>query len=236
MRRQAAGWGLSLTPAALARLERYARLLSGYEEANVIGTRELRGIILDHVLDSLSCFLFGPLRVARRLADVGSGGGLPGVPLKIVEPGMRVTLMESTAKKARFLQRAAERLSLEDVEVINGRVEEIARRDEHRGGYDVVTARAVARLSVVAEYCVPLLRVGGYVISMKGRLGEEEISEGERAVERLGARVADLIPVPLLPEIGKKERHLVILNKIEDTPAKYPRKVGVPAKKPLGVV
>jgi 16S rRNA (guanine527-N7)-methyltransferase len=227
---------LSLTPAALARLERYARFLSGYEEANVIGTRELRGIILDHILDSLSCFLFEPLRVARRLADVGSGGGLPGVPLKIVEPGLRVTLMESTAKKARFLRRAAEDLSLEDVEVTNGRVEEIARKDEHRGVYDVATARAVARLSVVAEYCIPLLRVGGYVVSMKGRLEEEEISEGERAAERLGARVSEVIPVPLLPEIEKKERHLVILNKVEDTPAKYPRNVGVPTKKPLGVV
>jgi 16S rRNA (guanine527-N7)-methyltransferase len=99
-----------------------------------------------------------------------------------------------------------------------------------------VTARAVARLSVVVDYCVPLLRVGGSVISMKGRLEEEEIAEGERAAERLGARVSDLIPVPLLPELEKKERHLVILDKIEDTPAKYPRNVGVPTKKPLGVV
>ena len=236
LRLQAADWGLSLSLDELARFERYGRFLRDYEEANVTGTRELRGIILDHVLDSLSCFLFEPLWIARRLADVGSGGGLPGVPLKIVEPALRITLMESTAKKARFLHRVAEDLSLEGVRVINARVEEIARRDEHRGDYDVVTARAVARLSVVAEYCVPLLRVGGSVISMKGRLEEEEISEGERAVERLGATISDLIDVPLLPEIGTKERHLVILDKIEDTPAKYPRNVGVPTKKPLGVV
>ena len=236
MRLQAAEWGLTLTPDRLAYLETYARFLRDYEEANVIGTRELRRIILDHVLDSLSCFLFGPLGAARRLADVGSGGGLPGVPIKIVKPGMRITLVESTAKKARFLRRAAEDLPLEDVEVTNARVEEIAHRDEHRGVYDVVTARAVAGLTVVAEYCVPLLRVGGYAISMKGRLGDEEIAEGQRAAEKLGARVSDLIPVPRLPEIEKKERCLVILKKIEETPAKYPRNVGVPTKKPLGVV
>jgi 16S rRNA (guanine527-N7)-methyltransferase len=236
LRLQAAEWGLSLPLDRLARLERYARFLRDYEEANVIGTRELRGIVLDHVLDSLSCFLFEPLGAARRLADVGSGGGLPGVPIKIVEPGLRITLVESTARKARFLRLVAEHLPLEGVQVINARVEEVAQRIEHRGIYDVVTARAVARLPVVAEYCVPLLRVGGYTISMKGRLEDEEIAEGERAAQRLGARVSDLIPVPRLPEIEEKERCLVILKKMEETPAKYPRNVGVPAKKPLGVV
>ena len=207
-----------------------------YEEANVIGTRELRGIILDHVLDSLSCFLFEPLWVARRLADVGSGGGLPGVPIKVVNPKLATTLVESTTKKARFLHHATENLSLAGVEVMNARVEEVARSDEHRGDYDVATARAVARLSVVAEYCVPLLRVGGYMISMKGRLGDEEVAEGERAAEHLGAKVSQLIPVPRLPEIEKKERCLVVLEKVGETPGKYPRNVGVPSKKPLGMV
>ena len=211
-------------------------MLRDYEEANVIGTRELRGVILDHVLDSLSCFLFEPLGAARSLADVGTGGGLPGVPIKIVEPEIRTTLVEATAKKARFLRRVVERLSLEDVKVENARVEEIARTDAHRGVYDVATARAVARLSVVAEYCVPLLRVGGHVISMKGRLEDEEIAEGERAAEKLGARLSQLIRVPRLPELEKKERCLVILEKTEETPREYPRNVGVPAKRPLGMV
>jgi 16S rRNA (guanine527-N7)-methyltransferase len=236
LRLQAADWGLSLAPDRLARLGRFARFLRDYEEANVIGTRELRGIILDHVLDSLSCFLFEPLWVARRLVDVGSGGGLPGVPIKVVNPKLGTTLVESTTKKARFLHRATENLSLERVEVMNARVEEVARSDEHRGDYDVATARAVARLSVVAEYCVPLLRVGGYMISMKGRLGDEEVAEGERAAEHLGAKVSQLIPVPRLPEIEKKERCLVILEKVGETPGTYPRNVGVPSKKPLGIV
>jgi 16S rRNA (guanine527-N7)-methyltransferase len=236
LRLQAVAWGLALDPHRLARLEGYARLLRDHEEANVIGTRELRGVILDHVLDSLSCFLFEPLGEARSLVDVGSGGGLPGVPIKIVEPGMRTTLVEATAKKARFLRRVVQSLSLGGVEVENARVEEIARADAHRGVYDVATARAVARLSVVAEYCVPLLMVGGYMISMKGRLEDEEIIEGERAAERLGARFAQLIRVPRLPVLEKKERCLVILEKVEETPGEYPRKVGVPAKRPLGMV
>ena len=236
VRLQAAAWGLRLDRDRLARLEHFAWFLGSYEEANVIGTREVRKILLDHVLDSLSCFLFEPLSVAERLADVGSGGGLPGVPIKIVAPRKEVALVESVAKKATFLRRAIDELSLQDTTVLNARVEEASRTEKHRGAHDIATARAVARLSVVAEYCVPLLRVGGHVVSMKGRLGDEEFSEGEKAAEKLGAKVSTLIRVPRLPETGEKERCLVVLEKVEDTPAKYPRKVGVPAKKPLGVV
>jgi 16S rRNA (guanine527-N7)-methyltransferase len=236
LRLQTVAWGLSLDQHGLARLEGFARLLRDYDEANVIGTRTLRGVILDHVLDSLSCFLFEPLGAARSLVDVGSGGGLPGVPINIVEPGVRTTLVEATAKKARFLRWVVEHLSLEGVEVENARVEEVARNAAHRGAYDVAAARAVARLSVVAEYCVPLLRVGGHVISMKGRPEGEELAEGERAAEMLGARLSRVIRVPRLPGLEEKERCLVILEKLEETPARYPRNVGVPAKRPLGVV
>lgn len=236
VRVQAAAWGLPLDAERLGRLEAFARFLSNYEEANVIGTRSARDVLLEHVLDSLSCFLFRPLDEARYLADVGSGGGLPGIPLKVVAPRLAVTLIEATGKKTRFLRRVVESLSLEELEVINGRVEEIGRMEAHRGGYDVTTIRAVARLAVVAEYCVPLLRVGGHVICMKGRLREEEVSEGERAVEMLGAEVREIISVPRLPELGEKQRALVILQKVGETPSRYPRSVGTPAKKPLGIV
>ena len=215
----------------------FARLLASYERANVIGTRELSGILVDHILDSLSCFLFGPLGEAQRLADVGTGGGLPGIPIKISHPALQTTLIESTGKKARFLRYAVERLNLEEVEVLDGRVEEVARAGGYRGTYDVVTARAVARLSVVAEYGVPLLKVGGHVISMKAKLetDEDELAEGELAAKRLGARVSEVLQVSHLPEVGAKERRLVILEKVSETPGKYQRKVGVAAKKPLGV-
>jgi 16S rRNA (guanine527-N7)-methyltransferase len=236
IRLQAAAWGLRLYAERLDALETFARLLSDYEEANVIGTHSVREVLLEHVLDSLSCLLFGPLGNARRLADVGSGGGLPGLPLKIVAPRLGVTLIEATGKKARFLRRAIETMSLGRVEVLNRRVEELGRKGDHRGVYDVTTARAVARLSVVAEYCVPLLRVGGHAISMKGRLEGEEVLAGERAAEILGAEVQEIIRVPRLPEIGEKQRSLVVLRKVGETPNRYPRSVGAPAKKPLGMV
>ena len=232
---QAAAWGLYLSHDQRGYLQEYARLLASYDLANVIGTRDVHRILTDHVLDSLSCFLHGPLFRAGPLADVGSGGGLPGIPIKILRPDLATTLVESTGKKARFLRHAVDSLSLRGVEVANTRVEDLGRTRAHRGAYDVVTCRAVARLSVVAEYCVPLLETGGCAIAMKGRLEPEELAEGNRAVDALGAKVAEITKVSMLPEIGEKDRSLVILEKITEIPARYPRRTGLVAKRPLGV-
>ena len=234
MEEQASAWGLRLGHDRRGRLQEYARHLALYDRANVIGTRDLDRILLDHVLDSLSCFLHEPLFHARRLADVGSGGGLPGIPIKIIRPDLATTLVESTGKKARFLQHVVDGLSLEGAEVVYTRVEDLGRTRAHRGAYDVVTCRAVARLSVVAEYCVPLLETGGCAIAMKGRLEPEEHAEGEGAVDALGAKLTTT-GVPTLPEVGEKDRHLVILQKIRETPARYPRRPGIVTKRPLGV-
>jgi 16S rRNA (guanine527-N7)-methyltransferase len=231
---QAAAWGLPLDRSRRDRLLEYAGLLAAYDRANIIGTRDLDGILLAHVLDSLSCFLYRPLFGASRLADVGSGGGLPGIPIKIVKPELTATLVESTGKKASFLRHAVESLSLQHVGVANKRVEELGRARECRGAYDIVTSRAVARLSVVAEYGVPLLETGGRVLAMKGRLEQEELAEGSRAAEALGAQVVEIVEVPLLPTVGEKERKVVVLEKIRETPAAYPRRPGVAAKRPLG--
>ncbi len=236
VRLQAESWGLWLEDEQLRLLGEYGSLLATYEKANVIGVRDRRTVMVDHVLDSISCMLFGPLGDMGKLADVGSGGGLPGIPLKIVAPNLDVALFESTGKKADFLRRVVENLSLLRAVIIPGRVEELARAGGHRASYDVATARAVARLSVVAEYCVPLLKVGGFAISMKGRLGQDELAEGERAAALLGAQMRRVVRVPHLPEVGDRERRLVIIEKTRETPAEYPRKVGVPTKRPLGVV
>ena len=236
LRAQTGAWGITLDEFRLDRLSRYAKFLAGYREANVIGTRDLDTVLLDHILDSLSSLLADSLGGAGSLVDVGSGGGLPGIPLAIVRPDISVTLVEATGKKARYLNHAVAEFGLSNVAISNARVEDVGRRETHRGVYDVATARALARLSVVAEYCVPLLRVGGCLISMKGRLADEELGEGRRAVKELGAEVENIIKVPLLPEAGDKERRLVIIRKARSTPGKYPRSVGVPAKKPLGVV
>ena len=226
---------MSLSQERSGQLREYARLLSNYDLANVIGTRVVDRILLEHVLDSLSCFLLEPLSRARRLADVGSGGGLPGIPIKIMSPEIAVTLVESTGKKARFLRHAVDALSLKGVEVADTRVEDLGRKLAHRGAYEIVTCRAVGRLSVVVEYCVPLLEPGGRAVAMKGRLETEELAEGNRAVVALGARVAETKRVPMLPEVGERERNLVVLEKFGETPERYPRRAGIVAKRPLGV-
>ena len=231
---QAAEWGVSLDEVLLDGLLWYGRLLASYDRANVIGTRDLERIMLDHVLDSLSCFLHKPLMGAGRLADVGSGGGLPGIPISIVRRDLRTTLIESTGKKADFMRLAAERLALEHVAVANARVEDLGRARKYRGANEVVTSRAVARLSVLAEYCVPLLEVGGQAIAMKGPLEREELEEGVRAAGVLGAKIGGVERVEMLPEVGEKVRNLVIIRKEGETPARYPRKAGMVAKRPLG--
>jgi 16S rRNA (guanine527-N7)-methyltransferase len=232
---QAAAWGLRLGRERRGLLKEYAGLLARYDRANIIGTRDVDRILMDHVLDSLSCFLQEALFRAGRLADVGSGGGLPGIPIKILRPDLATTLVESTGKKAGFLRHAVDDLSLKGVVVANTRVEDLGRTPAHRGAYDVATCRAVARLSVVAEYCVPLLRTGGFAIAMKGRLDPVELAEGRGALEALGAKVAETKRVPMLAEVGEKERNLVILEKTRETPARYPRRPGIVAKRPLGV-
>lgn len=235
MEAQVGAWGLEFDKERWGALEAFSWLLHSYEEANVIGTRDLQRIMVDHVLDSLSCLLCEPTREDGRLVDIGSGGGLPGIPLAIANPNLATVLVESTGKKARFLRYAVESLSVE-TEIVNARVEEYARGVGERGSFDLATSRALARLSVVLEYCVPLLRVGGYAVSMKGRLEEGELGEGKRAADTLGARIVEVIRVRMLPEIGQKERHLVVFEKVRETPAKYPRGVGVPAKRALGAV
>lgn len=232
--RQVSDWGLEVDREAKNKLFSYARMLSGYEKANVIGTRDFSEILQGHVLDSLSCLIFTPLREARKLVDVGSGGGLPGMSLAIVMPDTEITLIEATGKKAAFLRYVSEELKLTNVKVVNARVEEAAREEIYRGAYDVCTVRALARLSVIAEYSLPLLRKGGHLVAMKGREDEDERAEGERASAVLGGRLYSEIPVSQVSGAEQKDRRLLLLEKIEETPDHYPRRTGVPVRDPLG--
>jgi 16S rRNA (guanine527-N7)-methyltransferase len=232
--RQLSDWGLSIDAGTRKLLIDYALLLSDYDKANVIGTREPIEILHRHILDSLSCLRFAPLRAVGKVADIGSGGGLPGMPLAVVLPDAEVTLIESVGKKVDFLRYVTQELQLGNVRVVNSRIEEAAREEEHRGAYDVCTVRALARLSVVAEYSLPLLRRGGYVIAMKAKEDEEERAEGERASATLGGRLCEEITVPQASGVEQRDRRLVVLEKVGGTPDLYPRKTGTPAKSPLG--
>lgn len=175
--RQLEEWGIRISAAQLERLGVYSELLAGYRKANVIGTRDPEVILLEHVLDSLSCLLFRPLSRARRVVDVGSGGGLPGIPLKIALPDVRMALVEATGKKAGFLEEAVLGLGLSGVEVINKRVEEVGRDIEHRSAYD-----AAVQGGCCATDASRVLRASG---PCRGaRRGYERTDRGRRASPR----------------------------------------------------
>ena len=149
-------------------------------------------------------------------------------------PKTLVSLIESNGKKTNFLQRVVDELALESVQIIKARAEDVGGEAGFREGYEIATARALAPLSVLVEYCLPFVKVGGHVIAMKGRSTEEEMDAGERAAKILGAEVGETIPVPFLEEVGLTERRLVVVKKLSETPGKYPRRAGMPKKRPLG--
>lgn len=227
-------WSVEADEAVVGRLVEFAFMLSAYTEANVVGTRDLDQILERHIADSLSCLLHQPSHNARMLVDVGSGAGLPGLPLRMCLPRTSVTLIESTGKKTAFAEQIVDRFELADTHILNERAEGLGRNPEYREKFDLATARALASLPVVAEYCLPLVTVGGYVVAMKGRPTREELDQGARAAEVLGGKLEQVVDVPTLPETEVRSRCLVVLKKEAETPRRYPRRVGLPRQHPLG--
>jgi len=198
---------------------------------NLTAIRDVAGIRTRHFLDSLSLFQVLPRSGSIRIVDVGTGAGFPGIPVKILLPSARMTLVESIGKKATFCQLVVEELGLTDVQVVKARAEELARLPEHREQYDFALARAVAALPILAEYLLPLVRVGGAMIAQKGTSAHRETQEAARAMRLLGASLDKIIPVEL-PGVND-ERFLVVVRKEAASPALYPRPAGQPVKKPL---
>jgi 16S rRNA (guanine527-N7)-methyltransferase len=164
--------------------------------------------------------------------DVGTGAGFPGLPLKIICPAINMTLVESVGKKTAFCEHITQTTNLQQVDVLQERAETIASQMEMREKYDWAIARAVAAMPILVEYLLPLIRVGGYALAMKGESGPAEVQTAERAIQILGGRIQQLIPVTL-PGV-EDERYLVVIEKTAATPERYPRRVGIPAKRPLG--
>lgn len=234
LRRQADRWGIELDSIQLSLLERYAQLLAGYALANVIGTRDYAAIMLEHIADALSCAITGLPAGNQKTIDVGAGGGLPGIPLRIAYQDLRLTLLEATRKKTRFLETVVGELELPGIEIVNRRAEDVAANVEYRHSFDVAMARAVAELPVVIEYCAPLIRPGGAIIAMKGSPSSQEIDAGKRAAAEVGAELETVRAVTFIPEMVQKERNLVVFRKTATTPRGYPRRVGLAKQKPLG--
>ncbi len=186
-----------------------------------------------HFLDSLTIAPALPeaVRLNGRICDAGSGAGFPGVPLKILFPGISLTLIDSSSKRTRFLSSLTTVLGMEDVEIRTGRCEELGHAPELRESFDVVVARAVASLRVMAEYAVPFCRPGGLAILHKKGDIREELAQAAAAWNTLGARVVEVRTVP--SDVLGGDRVLVVVEKVEPTPDRYPRRPGIPAKRPL---
>ncbi len=233
--------GLRLDDAQLADFETYYReLIAWNRRVNLTSITDTDEVQIKHFLDSLTCLLAlgsgagGDSDAADRrlrVVDIGAGAGFPGLPLKIVRPGWELTLLDAVGKKIAFLEHLVGVLGMKNVKAIHGRAEDLGREPGRRAGYDLALARAVADLPVLAEYALPLIRVGGIFVAQKGHDIEDELRRAQAALRQLGGRLDAIIPVSL-PGLDEP-RHLVRLMKVAETPAKYPRRAGIPEKRPL---
>lgn len=222
---------LSFTEEQLAQFTRYYELLVETNKVmNLTAITEPEEVAVKHMVDSLLAYEDG--MQGKTLVDVGTGAGFPGVPLKIYCQSLKVTLVDSLGKRLRFLQQVIDELGLKGIRCEHLRAEDAGRSKKHREQYDYVTARAVARLSVLSEYCLPLAKKGGQFIALKGSRFAEEIEEGEAAVKIIGGKIISAEPVKL-PGLDDG-RAIIKIAKIKATPAQYPRKAGTPEKQPLG--
>jgi len=215
------GFAGDLTPAAIAGFERYAaEMVVWNRRFNLTRITRPDEIAIQHFLDSLICLrgVPGGIGPAPRCVDIGTGAGLPGIPVKLVRPDWRWTLVESVGKKAMFLDHVVAALGLSGVTVVRARAEDLARDPAHRGAYDLATARAVARLPVLAAYVLPLLRAGGRLLALKGEAVEDEVVAMRPALDRLGGRLIEVQPYHL-PGVDRR-RHLVVVEKVRRAPAK----------------
>lgn len=225
-------FNIHLTGRQVSALTTYEReLIEWNQKFNLTAIRDEAGIRTKHFLDSFSCVLAWKANPPTNLVDIGSGAGFPGIPLKIIYPNMQITLVESVGKKAMFCQHIVSLLGLGGVDVINTRAEELGQMREHREKYDWGVARAVANMRVLAEYLLPLVQVGGTMLAQKGESGPAEVHAAERAIKLLGGEMRQLVTVTLPGVV--EERHLVLVGKVATTPPGYPRKPGIPTKKPL---
>lgn len=237
LRRGAHALGIGLGVSQLDQFAVYASELAAWNRrVNLTRIDEPDQVQVRHFLDSLTCAV--PIRselargAAWRCVDVGSGAGFPGLPLRLVFPNLAMVLIEATAKKTAFLQHVVARLELSNVAVVTARAEELARHPDHRDGYDLAVARALAPLSVALEWCLPFIRPGGRLILPRGSDHESQHEAGRVAARELGAELRPPLAVtaPDLPS----NRSLAIADKLVATPERYPRRVGIAAKRPLG--
>lgn len=225
-------FGIELDDIKLEQFHKYYELLIEWNRnINLTAITEYGDVLTKHFLDSLAIVKAIDCKRTYSLIDVGTGAGFPGIPIKIVFPNIKVTLLDSLKKRVNFLDEVIKNLSLTDIEAIHGRAEDFAKEDKLREQYDISVSRAVANLSTLSELCLPYVNVNGKFIAYKSEKADIELIEAQNAIQILGGGNIEKIPF-LLPGT-EFERNIIVIDKIINTPSKYPRKSGKPEKSPL---
>lgn len=230
LKENAASLGIELDDEAVARFDRLAKLLIEQNKTmNLTAITDPDEVVIKHFADSISLFKAVNPDNGAKILDLGTGAGFPGIPLLITRPDLNLTMVDSTAKKLRYVAQTVETLGLE-AETLHARAEEAGKDPEYREQYDIVCSRAVAALNVLSEYCLPFVKVGGVFVAMKSAKAEEEIADAKKALGILGGKIIDKITFTLS---DGGERTLIVIKKISQTSPKYPRVSAQIAKKPL---
>ena len=222
--------GIELTDSQLNAFETYYDMLIDRNKVmNLTAITEFDEVMDKHFLDSVYLFRSIKLEADYKLIDIGTGAGFPGIPLKIVFPELKITLLDSLNKRVGFLNDLIEELNLNNIEAIHGRAEDIARDKAYRASYDIAVSRAVANLSTLSEYCLPFVKIGGKFISYKSGDCADEVDNAKAAIHLLGGKINKIDEF----SYSNNSRSFIVIDKVMNTSNKYPRKAGLPSKKPL---
>jgi 16S rRNA (guanine527-N7)-methyltransferase len=224
--------GILLSDKQMEQFDTYYKVLVEWnEKMNLTAITDEEEVYLKHFYDSITAAFYFDFTKPIRLCDVGAGAGFPSIPLKIVFPELDVTIVDSLNKRINFLNHLSNVLGLSNVHFIHDRAETFGVRSEYRESFDLVTARAVARLSVLSELCLPLVRKEGYFLALKAASAQDEITSGQKALSILGGKLENIFTFTL--PVEESERNILIISKEKATPKKYPRKPGTPNKMPI---
>lgn len=225
-------FNIDVNDTMLEKFEKYREILVEYNKnMNLTGITEQREVYIKHFLDSVAIFKDGYIMDGLSVIDVGTGAGFPGIPYKICNRTIKLTLLDSLNKRINFLKDVCTNIGFDDVEFVHGRAEDFGQNEDFREKFDIATARAVANLPVLLELCIPFVKVGGFFICLKGPNAENEVEEAKNAMDVLDVKLVENIEVSL-PDEELKHR-ILVFKKIKETLGKYPRKAGKLSKKPL---